>query len=156
MILVALAAGVYFVVSFLPAIGERVGNFFFNPNEPIEKSPHADALAAVARGDYPKAIKAYEDVLDEDSEDSLALSELASLYCEKLHEPARAAIILREALAREWNPEAAAFLSSRLVDVYWKYLNDEQKARDLLLRIIETYAGTRHAANARHRLHGLR
>src|SRR5688572_22469023 len=49
LVLVALAAGAFFVVSFLPDIGEGVGNFFFNPSVEIERNPHADALAAIAR-----------------------------------------------------------------------------------------------------------
>ncbi len=153
MLLVAVTAGGFFVVSFLPDIGEGVGNFFFNPNEPVEENPHGKALAAVARGDYRGAITEYERVFEKNPEDTLALSEITHLYCDKLHEPASAAAILEEALNDEWAPEDAAFLSSRLVDVYWNHQGDARRARELLLQVIETLPGTRHAANAQHRLH---
>ena len=153
MVLVALTAGGFFVVSFLPDIGEGVGNFFFNPNEPVTENPHGKALAAVARGDYRGAIREYEEVFEKDPSDTLALSEITHLYCDKLHEPASAAALLEQSLDHDWLPEDAAFLSSRLVDVYWNHQGDARSARELLMQIIETLPGTRHAANAQHRLH---
>ena len=153
MLLVGLAAGGFFVVSFLPDIGEGIGNFFFNPNEPVQVNPHGKALAAVARGDYRGAIHEYEEVFDKDPTDTLALSEITHLYCDKLHEPALAAELLEKALGREWPAEDAAFLSSRLVDVYWHHQGNLSRARELLLEVIELLPGTKHAANAQHRLH---
>lgn len=153
MLLVALMAGGVFVVSFLPDIGDGIGNYFFNPNEKMEKNPHADALAAVARGEYQKAVAEYEKVFAKDQTDTMAVSEITHLYCDKLHEPDRAARYLEGILDREWPPEDAAFLSSRLVDVYWNHQHDAQSARGVLMQIMETLPGTKHAANAQHRLH---
>jgi tetratricopeptide (TPR) repeat protein len=153
MLLVALAAGALTVLTFLPDMGDAVGNFFFNPNEQIEKSPHADALAAVARGDYRQAITAYENAFEKDPKDTMAVSEIIHLYCDKLHEPDNAAAYLEGVLDREWAPHDAAFLSSRLVDVYWNHQHDVRSARALLMQIIETLPGTKYAANAQHRLH---
>lgn len=153
MLLVALAAGGFFVVSFLPEIGEGVGNFFFNPNEPAPANPHGKALAAVARGDYRGAIHEYEEIFEKNPADTLALSEITHLYCDKLHEPAPAAELLEKALSREWMAEDAAFLTSRLVDVYWHHQGNLSRARELLLQVIELLPGTKHAANAQHRLH---
>ena len=153
MLLVALAAGGVFVISFLPDIGDGIGNFFFNPNEQIEKSPHADALAAVARGDYRKAVTEYEKAFVRDESDTMAVGEITHLYCDKLHEPDNAARYLEKMLDRDWPPEDAAFLSSRLVDVYWNHQHDAQAARSLLLQIMEMLPDTKHAANAQHRLH---
>ncbi len=155
MLIVALAAGGFFVVSFLPDIGEGIGNFFFNPNTPVEVNPHGKALAAVARGDYRGAIHEYEKVFEDDPSDTLALSEITHLYCDKLHDPASAATLLENALGREWMAEDAAFLSSRLVDVYWHHQGNLSRARELLLEVIELLPGTKHAANAQHRLHEL-
>jgi tetratricopeptide (TPR) repeat protein len=153
MLLVALAAGSFFVVSFLPDIGEGVGNFFFNPNEPVQVNPHGKALAAVACGDYRGAIREYQEVFEKDPTDTLALSEITHLYCDKLHEPAPAAELLEKTLGREWLAEDAAFLTSRLVDVYWHHQGNLSRARELLLQVIELLPGTKHAANAQHRLH---
>jgi len=151
---VVLGAGIaiLFVTTILPAIVESMTNLFFNPNEKIEKDPHSDAISAVARGDFEEAIEAYRMIYEEDPNDTLALSESAKIYCEHLNDPAAAAELIEEALKKEWPPEGVAFLSSRLVDVYWKYQHDGASARALLLQIIELLPNTRHAANASHRL----
>lgn len=151
-ILVGLAAGAAFVLSLLPAIGDWVGNLVFNPNEKIEKAPHSDALAAVARGDYPRAIEEYRKVVDNNARDTLALSEIARLQAEKLKDPAAAAASLEEALENEWAQDEGAFLRSRLAEVYWTHLHDVTRARAVLLQVIESSPNTRHAANAQHRL----
>lgn len=145
-------AGVLVVTQALPALGDAIGNLFFSPNERIEKAPHADAMAAMARGDYEAAVQGYLSAFEKDPHDTLALSEMAKIECEHLHDPAAAADLLEQALEREWTPEDAAFLTTRLVDVYWKYQHNARDARSLLMQIIESMAGTKHAANAQHKL----
>jgi tetratricopeptide (TPR) repeat protein len=151
---VVLGAGIaiLFVTTILPAMVESMTNLFFNPNERIEKDPHSDAISAVARGDYEGAIEAYRAIYEEDPTDTLALSESAKIYCEHLNDPAAAAELIEEALKKEWPADGVAFLSTRLVDVYWKYQHDGRSARALLLQIMEVMPETRHAANASHRL----
>jgi hypothetical protein len=77
---------------------------------------------------------------------------MARIQCEKLSDPDSAADLLEGALARDLLPEDAAFLCSRLADVYWDHQHDIVRARELLMRVIEAMPGTRHAANAGHRL----
>ena len=151
-VIVGVIVAILFVTTIMPEIAEAAGNLFFNPNEQIEKNPHADAMAAVARGDYEEAIEAYRTIYENDPTDTLALSEMAKIQCEHLENPAAAAETLEEALKKEWPPESAAFLSSRLVDVYWKHQHDAPSARALLMQIIEAMPDTRHSANAMHRL----
>ena len=151
-VLVGGAAGILFVLMVMPQIGDAIGNFFFQPNQQIEKDPHSAAQSALARGDHEAAIEEYRQILENDPTDTLAYSELAKISCEHFEDPADAAETLEQALEREWPPEDAAFLSSRLVDVYWKFQRDARSARALLMQIIETMPGTRHAANAEHRL----
>lgn len=146
------AAAVLLVTLVLPAVGDAVGAVFFNPNEKMEQSPHADALVAIARGDYEAAVQEYLKAFGNDPHDTMALSEVVRLECEHLGNPAAAADILEQALEREWTPEDAAFLTSRLVDVYWKYEHKVREARSLLMQIIETMPGTKHSANAQHKL----
>lgn len=153
---VVLAAVVLAVLAtsfFMPAVGEWIGNFFFNPNEAPEKGPHADALGASARGDYPRAIEEYRRAFEKDPSDTLALSEIVRISCDKLHDCDAAAGLLEDALEKEWVPEDAAFLSSRLVDVYWNHQHDAKRARAMLMQIIETLPNSKYAANAQHRLH---
>jgi tetratricopeptide (TPR) repeat protein len=151
-ILIGGSAAIIVVVMVMPAIGDAVGNFFFQPNQEIEKDPHASAQAALARGDYAGAVEEYRQMIINDPGDTLSYSELAKISCEHLDDAAGAQAILEEALQREWSPDDAAFLSARLVDVYWKFQHDARSARALLLQIIETMPATRHAANAEHRL----
>ena len=151
---VALGVGlaILFVTTILPDIIEYMANLFFNPNEKAEKDPHSDAISAVARGEYEEAIEAYRVIYENDPTDTLALSESAKIYCEHLDNPAAGAELLEEALKKEWPAESVAFLSTRLVDIYWKYQHDGRSARALLLQIMEAMPETRHAANAGHRL----
>jgi tetratricopeptide (TPR) repeat protein len=151
-VVMGVGIAILFVTTIMPAMVESMTNLFFNPNEKIEKDPHSDAISAVARGEYEEAIVAYRAIYENDPTDTLALSESAKIYCEHLDNPAGAAELLVEALKKEWPPQAVAFLSTRLVDVYWKYQHDGRSARALLLQIMEALPDTRHAANASHRL----
>lgn len=151
-VLVGGVTGILFVLMIMPQIGDAIGNFFFQPNQQVEKDPHSAAQAALARGDHEAALEEYRQILEAEPGDTLAYSEIAKISCEHFGDPATAAETLEEALQREWLPEDAAFLSSRLVDVYWKFQHDARSSRALLLQIIETMPGTRHAANAEHRL----
>ena len=152
LVLTGLVAGGVLVSLFLPALGDWVGNFFFNPNERVEKAPHADALAAVARGDYERAVAEYRKCVESDENDTHALSEMVHLYCDKLGDPVSAESVIEEALAKDWAHDDAAFLSNRLAEVYWKYQHDAKRARELLMQVVETFPGTKHSANAQHRL----
>jgi len=151
-ILIGGSAAIIVVVMVMPRIGDAVGNFFFQPNQEIEKDPHSSAQAALARGDYAAAVEEYRQILQMDPNDTLSYSEIAKISCEHLDDVAGAQSMLEEALQREWAPNDAAFLSARLVDVYWKFQHDARSARALLVQIIESMPGTRHAANAEHRL----
>lgn len=151
-VLIGAVAGGVVVVSFLPELGERIGNIFFNPSERVEENPHHRALGYIARGEYKAAIAEYQRYWDADPTDTLALSEITHLYCDKLHDPQPAATILEKAMRQELSPEDAAFISSRLVDVYWNSLRDGERARKLLHEVMEKLPGTKYAANANHRL----
>jgi len=140
-------------VSLLPLLGEFAGNFMFTPNEKIERSPHHDAMAKLAAGDFQGAIDEYRAVFEDDPEDLHAASEVVRLYCEKLNEPDPAADFLVGALSyAERPPEDAAFLSQRLVDVCWHHQHDGIRARAILIKIAEDMPETREGANALHRL----
>lgn len=152
LVVVGTTAGVLFAMSILPRIGEAFGNFFFQPAGQIEKDPHSAAQAAVLRGDYAAAVEEYRQILESDPADTLAYSEIAKISCEHLDDAPGAAATLEKALEREWSPNDAAFLSTRLVDVYWNFQHDAQNARAILLQIVESMPETRQAANAAHRL----
>ncbi len=151
-VLVGGLAGILVVTVVMPAVGDALGNLFFSPNQRIEKNPHGDAMSAIARGDYEAAVAGYLQAFEADPHDTLALSEMAKIECEQLGNPEAAADVLEQALQREWTPEDAAFLTTRLADVYWKYQHNARDARSLLMQIIDTMPGTKNAANAQHKL----
>jgi tetratricopeptide (TPR) repeat protein len=151
-VLIGGSTAIIVVSMLLPSLGDAVGNFFFQPNQEVEKDPHSAAQAALARGDYEGAVEEYKEIVANDPSDTLSYSEIAKISCEHLDDAAGAAAILEEGLQREWPPDDAAFLTSRLVDVYWKYQHDIRGARALLIQIMENMPGTRHAANAEHKL----
>ncbi len=151
-VLLGLAGGVIVALYLLPAIGEKVGGLFFNPDQEVEKDVHAGAMARIAQGDYEGAVEEYRAVYEADPEDTLSLSEMARLYCEKLGDPESGARVLEEALEKEWPAEDGAFLAARLVDVRWNYQHDVEASRALLVTIAQTMPDTKHAANAHHRL----
>ncbi len=151
-VLVGGAASILVVTVLMPAVGDTIGNFFFSPNQRIEKNPHGDAMAAIARGDYEAAVQGYLKAFEDDPHDTHALSEMAKIECEQLGDPAAAADLLEQALEREWTPEDAAFLTSRLAEIYWKFQHNARDARALLMQIIETMPDTKNSANAQHKL----
>ena len=151
-VLVGGLAGILVVTVVMPAVGDAIGNLFFSPNQRIEKNPHGDAMSALARGDYEGAVQGYLKAFEADPHDTFALSEMAKLECEQLGNPEAAADLLEQALQREWTSEDAAFLTSRLADVYWKYQHNARDARGLLMQIIETMPNTKNCANAQHKL----
>jgi tetratricopeptide (TPR) repeat protein len=147
-----IAAGVMFALSVLPLIGDQIGQFFYAPGQEVEKSPHAPALAAVARGDFEAAAAAYRAVLDQNPGDTHAISETTRLLCEKLGRPEEAVAFLEEQLNREWGMDDLAFVANRLVDVAWNYQRDLNRSRELLQQLVDALPDTRHSANAGHRL----
>ena len=143
-------------ISLLPLLGEFAGNFLFSPNIQIERSPHADALAKVAAGDFEAAVEEYKSVVDDNPKDTHAINEVVRLYCEKLGQPEPASDFLLEVLSYDdWTPEERAFLSERMVDVCWDHQRDAVRARAILMKIAEDMPETREAANALHRLQAI-
>jgi tetratricopeptide (TPR) repeat protein len=136
----------------VPAVGERIGAYFFNPSEKIEHDRHADAIAKLAQGDFEGAIDDYQDIYAKDPSDTLALSEIARICCRDLGDTARAATVIERALEGEWPHEQGSFLGNRLADIYLLQ-DDAVRARQILIQIAENLDGTKFAANAQHRLH---
>jgi len=151
-VLVAVAIAVFFAIYILPRIGEKLVGSVYNPNEQIERDPHSAALAKKAGGDWEGAVRAYLRCYAKNPDDSVALNDIIHIYTDKIGNPTRAATLLERELSKEWPPEHAAFLASRLVDVYLNHQHDIFRARALLIQIAETMPDTAHAANAQHRL----
>jgi tetratricopeptide (TPR) repeat protein len=142
------------VSTVLPLIGDAIGDTFFQPNHTPDKSPHAGAFAAMAKGEYGKAIEAFRAAWDTNPDDTYALSEMARVYCDKFGDHDSAAEVFESAIvAREWTSDQSAFLRLRLAEVRWEHQHNAEAAREVLIGIIGDYPGTNHAATATHQLH---
>ena len=140
-------------MSIIPAIGDVVGDLLYNSPEQAPKNPHAPAIAKINGGDFEGAVEAFRAVLQENPEDTMAASEAARLLCEKLGRPEEAATFLEEQIEEgAFTNDQLAFLSERLVDVYWHHMRDAVRARAILVQLAEQFPDTRHSANAYHRL----
>jgi hypothetical protein len=146
------AVGLIITLSLVPAVGQRVGSFFFNPAEEIEHDAHGDAIAKLAQGDPEGAIDVYYDIIAKDPADTLAISEIARICCRDLGDTPRGAAVIEKALEQEWSQEQGSFLANRLVDICLLQA-EPLRARQILIHLAENMEGTRYAANAQHRLH---
>ena len=146
------AVALVLTILVVPALGERVGSYFFNPGTRIEHDAHADAIAKLAQGDPEGAIEDYEGILKKDPTDTLAISEIARICCRDLGDTARAATFVEQALDGEWPHEQGSFLANRLADIYLLQ-EDHLRARQILIEIAQNLEGTKYAANALHRMH---
>jgi hypothetical protein len=152
MVLTGAVAGAVAGLALLPAVGDAIGHFFYDPNEKIEKDPHSAAVAKLAQGDIEGAAGEYVEVWRDDPHNMLALSEIYHLYCDKLHQPDKAEEILTEAVSMELPPEEAGVAAARLADVYWDHQHDAMRAKEMLVQIAETMPNTKFAANAQHKI----
>ncbi len=152
MIAIGIGMGVVFAGTILPAFGEQVGHFFFTPNQQIEKGPHADALSLLNQGEYEGAVIAYRRAVDKNPLDTHAISEVARLLCERLGRPEDAAEYLASHLEGDRPMDEVAFIAERLVDCYWNFLQDEERALPVLHQLAEKMPDTKHSANANHRI----
>ena len=151
-ILDGLAIALVLTLLVVPALGDKVGAYFFNPGEEIAPDPHSTAIAKLAQGDPEGAIEVYEEIFAKDPSDTLALSEIARICCRDLGDTARAATVIERALESEWPQEQSSFLANRLADIYLMQ-EDAVRARQILIEVAQNLEGTKFAANALHRLH---
>jgi len=154
-IMIALVIGTILALSLVPAIADKVGGFFYNPDEKIEKDPSSVAISKMAQGDFQGAVEEYARIFEKNPDDTHALSEIVHIYCDRLGEPQKAAEVLENVLQNEWPPEQMAFFATRLVDVYWDYQRDAERSQAVLEQIIGAMPGTKFSANATHRLHDI-
>jgi tetratricopeptide (TPR) repeat protein len=136
----------------VPAVGDRLGSFFYNPGETVEHDLHTDAIAKLAQGDAEGAIGIYQEMIKKEPHNTHAVSEIARICCRNLGDTPRGAAVLEQALSVEWPHEQSSFLANRLADIYLLQ-SDIPRAREILVQIAENMEGTRYAANALHRIH---
>lgn len=151
-LLLAVGGGFFFVLVILPKLGDAVGTVMYSSGETVKSDEGLKAAAKLAAGDYAGAIEEYEKMIQEKPDDAFPVSEIAKIHADKLHDPGKALAVLKQHLeSKEWNEENASFLMFRMVDLY-AGARDFDSAKDILEQVVGNFPGTRHSANAKHKI----
>jgi len=138
----------------LPALAGRVTEEMMGSTAEVDHDPMSDARSAVEEEDYTEAISIYHEVLTDDPGNRRALVEIARIQRECLESPALAASTLEEGLKDyEWESNDRAFLMFRMAEIYEEDVKSPDRVKAILKEVVEKLEGTRHAANAAHKLH---
>lgn len=156
MLMTVIYGGVLTVLYILPMFVDKLGEEIMGSSAEVEDDPRVEARAAVAAGDYSEAIQVYRREWLKNREDRYPVVEIAKLQRVELKSPVVAVSTLEEALEdHEWAAEDGAFLMFRIAEIYEEDLDDREALIVTLKKVVETLDGTRHSANAAHRLREL-
>jgi tetratricopeptide (TPR) repeat protein len=153
MIVVAAIAGTLFVTWLLPTIGDKMSEAMLGSGDKVKETADSVATARLAQGDYDGAILEFEKMAAANPADRQPVVEISRIYRDKLADVDSAIQTIQTALvSREWKPEDESFFWLRLSEFYSKDKKDFVKAREMVEKVTEKFAGTPHAANATHKL----
>lgn len=146
--------GIIVVVYLLPFFAQRVTHAVYDSGETVEKDVMHDARSLVAQGDYEGAIEACRKAAEAEPLNRLPWVETAKIYKDHLDNPDAAVNTIRRALEdQEWEVNDAAYFLFRLAELYDELKDDRDSARAIMQQVIDEFPGTRHSANASHKLH---
>jgi len=146
--------GIFFVVYALPFFAQRATHAIFDSGEMIEKDVMHDARSLLAQGEYEGAIAAFQQAAAVDPLNRLPWIEIAKIYKNNLGDGAAAIATVRHALeSQEWEMNDAAYFLFRLAELYDEVEGDRGSAVAIMDQVVEQFPGTRHSANAAHKLH---
>lgn len=146
--------GIFFVVYVLPFLAHRATHAIYDSGEMMERDVMHDARSLLAQGDYEGAIAAFQHAAAADPLNRLPWVEIAKIYKDNLGDPASAVATIRHALeSQEWEINDAAYFLFRLAELYNEVEGDRGSAVAIMNQVVEQFPGTRHSANATHKLH---
>ena len=146
--------GLVFVVYALPAIAHKATHAIYDSGEMLETDLMHDARALVAQGDWLGAIEAFREAARELPGQRLPWVEIVKIQRDNLEDiDAAIATTLHVLQTYEWSEADLAYFMFRLAEMYDQNKNDRPAAVAILQQVTEQFPETRHAANARHRLH---
>ncbi len=146
--------GIIAVVYLLPFFAQRVTHAVYDSAELVEKDVMHDARSLLAQGNYEGAIASFHQAAAADPLNRLPWVEIAKIYKDNLGNPGAAIDTIRHALeSQAWEINDAAYFLFRLAELYDEVEGDRVTAVAILNQVIEQFPGTRHSANATHRLH---
>jgi tetratricopeptide (TPR) repeat protein len=147
-------AGIFVVVHLLPFFAQRVTHAVFDSGEMVEKDVMHDARSLVAQGNYQGAIAAFKVAAVADPLNRLPWVEIAKIQKTHLGDAPAAILTIRHALeSQEWEINDAAYFLFRLAELYDEVEGDRATAVSIMNQVVAQFPGTRHSANASHKLH---
>ena len=150
----ACLVGLFFVLQVLPSFAQRLTHVVYDSAEMMEHDVMHDARSLLAQGDYEGAIAAFRQAAAADPLNRLPWVEIVKIYKDKLDAPASAVQTIRDALEnQEWEVSDAAYFLFRLAELYDEVYQNRAMAVGIMQQVIAEFPGTRHSANASHRLH---
>lgn len=146
--------GIFAVVHLLPFFAQRLTHAVYDSGEMIEKDVMHDARSLMAQGEYEGAIAAFQQAAANDPLNRLPWVEIAKIQKDNLGDPHAAIATIRHALeSQAWEVNDAAYFLFRLAELYDEVEGDRASAVAIMNQVIEQFPGTRHSANASHKLH---
>ena len=150
----ACLVGLFFVFQILPSFAQRLTHVVYDSAEMMEHDVMHDARSLLAQGDYQGAILAFQQAAAADPLNRLPWVEITKIYKDKLGDPAAAIQTIRHALeSQEWQVNDAAYFLFRLAELYNEVDGNRAAAVSIMQQVIGEFPGTRHSANASHKLH---
>lgn len=138
------ASSYFSLMAILGAAG-RAGSMIYAPSGRTtpRKREYSLAESYVARGEYERAVTAFEEAILEDPADPQPYLRVARLQRDRLGDPAAAARWFKRALAESEAGQGIVLLVCKeLVELYRGPLGTPRRAAPLLARIAEESAGT--------------
>jgi tetratricopeptide (TPR) repeat protein len=146
--------GIFVVVHLLPFFAQRITHAVFDSGEIVEKDVMHDARSLVAQGDYQGAIAAFKVAAAVDPLNRLPWVEISKIQKTHLGDAKAAILTIRHALeSQEWEINDAAYFLFRLAELYDEVEGDRAAAVSIMDLVVAQFPGTRHSANASHKLH---
>ena len=146
--------GMVVVADILPAFANRVTHAVYDSAEMMEHDVMHDARSLLAQGDFYGAIEAFKKAAAADPLNRLPWVEIAKIFKDNLQDPASAIQTIRYALeSQEWEVNDAAYFLFRLAELYDEIEGNRDSAMAIMQQVVDEFPGTRHAANAAHKLH---
>ncbi|MGD9418757.1 MAG: tetratricopeptide repeat protein [Verrucomicrobiota bacterium JB025] len=147
-------AGIIVVLYLVPFLAQQATHAVYDSAEMVDKDVMHDARSLLAQGDYQGAIEAFKKAAEEEPMNRLPWVEIAKVYKDHLDDPHSAINTIRNALeGQEWEVNDAAFFLFRLAEMYDEVMEDRASARAIMEQVVGQFEGTRHSANAKHKLH---
>lgn len=146
--------GIFFVLQVLPGLAHRATHAIYDSAEMMEHDVMHDARSLLAQGEYHGAIEAFKQAAAKEPLNRLPWVEIAKIYKDNLGDPESAIQTIRYALeSQEWEVNDAAYFLFRLAELYDELQGDRATAIAIMQQVVEQFPGTRHSANANHKLH---